>query len=326
MPKISIVVPVYNVEKNILNTVKSIQKQTLREIEIILVNDGSTDKSGELCDNVAASDDRIKVIHQKNQGVSIARNNGMNIAKGDYIVFSDADDLMSEDMCEILLKNAINYKADLSMVSQVTKTLRGKEEFFNNSKKKYLWNKEEGLENFFKGDVFTISACAKLIRKDLADKVRFAEGFAVHEDKFFVYETIKNAHRIYYEDICKYIYIKRKNSASTSRFSKKKFDAVYLANRMLNDIKLTENEELIKKAYVDACKTKLMILRGIYRDRDAKKAFRNEKKDLINEIKTINLKEYGNLFPKQKLIEILIIKKITIFYGIVVRIYDKIFK
>ena len=326
MPKVSVIVPVYNAEKYLKETVNAIQMQTLKELEIILVDDGSTDESSKICDELAKKDNRIKVVHQKNQGVSVARNTGMDLAEGDFIGFADADDLMEKDMYEIMYENAIKNNADLSMVSPIVKNLNGKIKYFNNTKVCYLWNSREALSNFFKGNVFNIATYTKLLRKDLAQKVRFEKGKAIHEDKFFTYQAIKNAKRIFFEDICKYIYIKRENSASTSKFSKKKFDAVYFAEKIFEDIKLTEDEELIKEAYVDTYMTKLLILRGIYRDKDAKKEFINEKEKLIKDIKKIDLRKYKKQFPKEKILEILIIQKFTIIYSLIVKVFDILFR
>lgn len=326
MPKISIIVPIYNAEKYLEETVNAIRLQTIKDIEIILIDDGSSDKSGFIIDKLAKEDDRIKVVHQKNKGVSVARNIGMDLAIGEFIGFADADDLMEIDMYETMYNNAINNNADLSMISPKIKNLNGKIKYFNNTKKCYLWDSKETLENFFKGNVFNIATYTKLLRKDLADKVRFEDGKAIHEDKYFTYLTIKNAKVVYFEDVCKYIYIKRENSASTSKFSKKKFDAIYFADKIFNDIKLTKDDVLIREAYVDAYITKLLILRGIYRDKDALNNFSKEKEELIKDIKKINLKKYKKFFSKQKVIEILIIQKFTSIYRIVVKNFDIMFR
>lgn len=327
MPKVSIIVPVYNVQNNVKQTVEAIQEQTLKEIEIILVDDGSTDKSGKICDELQKADNRIKVIHQKNQGVSVARNVGMDLAQGEYIGFADADDLMKKDMYETLYQNAIKNNADLSMISPIIRTLKGKEEYFNNTKKQYLWNRKQALENLFKGNMFDIAVYTKMLRKDLADKIRFKEGKAIHEDKYFTYQSIKNAKTIFFDDTCKYIYIKRENSASMSKFSKKKFDAVYFANQILEDVNLsTKDSELIKEAEVDTYITKMLILRGIYRDKDAKKEFKIEKEKIIEEIKQIDLHKYAKSFSKQKVLEIYIIQKFTFLYCLVVKVFDILFR
>ena len=110
--KISIVVPIYNSEKYVEKSRNSLLKQTLKEIEIILVNDGSKDSSGQLCDEYAKKDERIKVIHKQNSGQSQARNSGLNIAKGKYIMFLDADDMYEENACEIMYNIAEENQAD----------------------------------------------------------------------------------------------------------------------------------------------------------------------------------------------------------------------
>ena len=112
-PKISIIVPVYNVKNYLKRCVETLTQQTLKEIEIILVDDGSTDSSGKLCDTLAKKDSRIKVIHQKNQGLSEARNNGMKIATGDYIGFVDSVDKVALDMFEKLYNRSVITKADV---------------------------------------------------------------------------------------------------------------------------------------------------------------------------------------------------------------------
>jgi glycosyltransferase involved in cell wall biosynthesis len=115
MPKISIIVPVYNVENYINKCIESLIAQTLSDIEIILVNDGSTDKSGNICNDYAAVDNRIIVIHQMNKGVSAARNKGIEAATGEWITFVDADDWVDSSMCELVYGYAKKYDVDLVM-------------------------------------------------------------------------------------------------------------------------------------------------------------------------------------------------------------------
>lgn len=114
-PQISLIIPVYNVENYIIRCLESTIHQTYINLEIILVDDGSTDNSGKICDEYALSDKRITVIHQTNQGLSMARNNGIDVATGDYISFIDSDDWIEHDMYEFLYHNLIQYKADISM-------------------------------------------------------------------------------------------------------------------------------------------------------------------------------------------------------------------
>ena len=115
MPKVSIISPMYNVEKYLKKCLESYVNQTLIDIEIILVDDGSPDNSGKIADEYAKRDSRIRVIHKKNAGVSAARNDGLSIAKGEYVIFCDSDDWMNENACEILYSAAKKNNADISI-------------------------------------------------------------------------------------------------------------------------------------------------------------------------------------------------------------------
>ena len=113
MPEISVIVPVYNVEKYLVQCIESIKMQTFENWELILVDDGSQDNSGMICDEYAQKDNRIKVVHQKNRGVSTARNSGVKFATGKYISFVDSDDYIVPNFFEIMLEKLIAYKADM---------------------------------------------------------------------------------------------------------------------------------------------------------------------------------------------------------------------
>ncbi len=120
-PKVSMIIPVYNVEKYLKKCVESVINQTLKDIEIILINDGSTDNSPEICNQYAQQDERIKLITQENKGLSAARNTGMKFAKGDYIAFLDSDDWIDLNFCEKLYNSAIDTDADIAAASIIRK-------------------------------------------------------------------------------------------------------------------------------------------------------------------------------------------------------------
>lgn len=123
MPNVSIIVPCYKVEQYLRQCVDSLINQTMKDIEIILVDDGSPDKSGEICDEYKAKDNRIKVIHKKNGGVSAARNDGLKVATGEYVVFVDSDDYVPVDAYELLYNKAIETSADM-VIGDVIKVIR----------------------------------------------------------------------------------------------------------------------------------------------------------------------------------------------------------
>ncbi|MCD8019186.1 MAG: glycosyltransferase [Clostridiales bacterium] len=128
MPKFSVIVPIYNVETYIRDCVESLQNQTLKEIEIILVDDGSPDNCGSVIDEYAAADDRIKVIHKKNGGVSAARNDGLKVATGEYVLFCDSDDMMEIDACEKLYQAGVKNKADV-VIGDVYRIINGEKKY-----------------------------------------------------------------------------------------------------------------------------------------------------------------------------------------------------
>lgn len=124
MIKISIIVPLYNVEEYLSKCIETLINQTLKEIEIILIDDGSTDKSSKICDEYAKRDSRIRVIHQKNVGVSQARNNAIQIASGEFVMFVDGDDWIEEQTCEIAYNTAVEKKADALMFDYISESSR----------------------------------------------------------------------------------------------------------------------------------------------------------------------------------------------------------
>ena len=157
--KVSIIVPVYNVEKYLERCLNSLINQTLKEIEIICINDGSTDNSKLILEKYASDDSRIKIINQENQGLSIARNNGLKAAKGEYIGYVDSDDWISENFYELLYNNAMKYGADIACGEIVRPNASKHKNFLSLSKiktytktedkysacyiprKSYVWNK-----------------------------------------------------------------------------------------------------------------------------------------------------------------------------------------
>ena len=187
MKKITIIIPVYNVENYLDECIQSVLKQTHKNFEIILVDDGSTDKSGCICDAYKEKDDRIQVIHKQNGGVSEARNTGMALAKGEYIAFLDSDDLVHPKMYEFLLQAMIDYDADL--VSCGYKTFCDEEELSNNftDMHRYTFSKLEDrqdyLSNFLDGN-FVHYVWKSLYKKEFLTGLRFEVGKRLEDIMF----------------------------------------------------------------------------------------------------------------------------------------------
>ena len=195
-PKLSVIVPVYRGEKYLKRCLDSIVNQTYKNLEIILIDDGSPDKSGELCDAYEKKDGRIKVLHQENKGVSAARNAGLDMASGDFIGFVDSDDYINERMYEVLLSNCLKYGAEVSVCRLAR--FEGESAFVESkqSDKINVISAREALINMHgrDGQVYTIP-CNKLYRKDLFEGLRYPLN-KINEDEFLTYKVMDNAKRI----------------------------------------------------------------------------------------------------------------------------------
>ena len=235
---ISIVVPVYNVETYIDNCVSSIMSQTYRNIEIILVDDGSTDKSGEMCENFKLKDGRIRVVHKKNGGLSDARNKGIDIATGAYIMFVDSDDYMPTYAVEYLYELLMEYQADASIGKlEMTKDLNSKGNIKSGTNR--LFNNKEAIGQLLYANLFSTSAPAKLYKMRLFKEIRFPVG-KLHEDLYTIYKVFDKAQKIVYGSNIVYFYYHRTGSITVSKFSVKRLDAIDALNQLKADINISE--------------------------------------------------------------------------------------
>ena len=226
-PLISIIVPVYKVESCLQKCIDSILAQTLTRFELILVNDGSPDKSGDICDQYAQNDARIKVIHQKNKGVSSARNTGIDIATGEYLAFVDPDDAILPEMYEILLNYSLRHDADM-VVCQYTQI----NEADNTEKVPQVWQQtDEAIDNktiineilpkFLVNNTFSLVPCFnKLYKKSIFKKheIKFDESKSFGEDKRLNFTILPLLHTLVFVEKPLYIYFRRADNSLSQVF------------------------------------------------------------------------------------------------------------
>ena len=235
-PKISVIIPVYNVEHYLDRCLATVLTQTYENLEIILVDDTSTDGSSELCEKYKKADRRIKLIKRKeNGGLSAARNSGLEAASGEYLAFVDSDDSVDVNYLETLYKAlAGNKKLSICAVRE----LRPDKKILNSSSgyAKTNLSQNDALKRMLKDESFNVSAYAKLYHKSLWKDVRFPEG-KIHEDLGTTYKTFLNCDtKIAYDPSVAYNYIRRENSLSDGRYSKRKLDILELTDKMCDDI------------------------------------------------------------------------------------------
>lgn len=242
MDLISIIVPVYNVEKYINDCVKSILGQTYRELEIILVDDGSTDASGVFCDEWAKIDSRIVVIHKENGGLSDARNAGLNRANGDWIMFVDSDDYIHPDTVKLSLETAQRNQSDLVTfgyveVDESCDDMQAEVGHVN----EVVYTGDQLLRAFTKQDTGYVMAWNKLYRKTIWEKLRFPIG-KIHEDEFVIVDVLQRATNATVIDAELYFYRQRQGSIMANRNLKSEYDALEAFE--LRCDKLKDDEEL----------------------------------------------------------------------------------
>ena len=222
-PIISIIVPIYNVGKYLPKCIESILNQTFKNFELILVNDGSTDNSGVVCDDYAKKDTRIKIIHKSNGGVSSARNAGLYVAKGEYIGFVDPDDYIDKNMYEKLYRLCIDNNSDIA-ICRFNREINGKIQNKESTEEIIELNNMEAMNELFKGNLYRFSLCNKLFSKKCFNDVLFPEG-RMHEDLSTTYKLFANSKKAVYIDYYGYIYVKRENSILTSTYNEKRLQA-----------------------------------------------------------------------------------------------------
>lgn len=224
-PLISVIVPIYNVEKYLSKCIDSIINQTYKNLEIILVDDGSPDNCPKICDEYEKKDSRIKVIHKENGGLSDARNAGMKIAKGEYISFIDSDDFISENFINILYRNLSVSKCDIAECD-IVKFVEDENPVEQLSDKKPLVvDTEKGLSMLIAENEFHQYVTNKLYKSELIKGIYFEKG-KLHEDEFWTYRIFGRA-----RSICKiydvmYFYFQRQNSIMGVSFNLKRLDSL----------------------------------------------------------------------------------------------------
>ena len=224
-PLVSIIIPVYNVERYLKRCLDSIVNQTYKNIEIILVDDGSTDSSGKICDYYANRDSRIIVIHQRNQGLSGARNAALDIANGEYITCVDSDDFISQSLVEKLLDSMLKYKADISVCGIVycdDNDFELKKQVVKSNK---VIDGKEQIKNLLSCTDIATMAWGKLYKRQLFDNVRYPIG-KYNEDVFTTYKLLSLSKRTVVINQSLYYYRQVSGSITHSSFSIKHLDAI----------------------------------------------------------------------------------------------------
>ena len=247
-PLISVIIPVYHVEPYLAQCIESVQKQTYTNIEIILVDDGSSDLSGEICESYAKNDNRIIVIHQKNQGQSVARNVGVSQSHGEFITFVDSDDWVSDSYVKTLYDLLQKYNAQIAICKMQRVNSRSRVQHHPKAVKMKVFNTEEALVQLFYQKRFDSSPCVKLYTSEIVKANPFPQG-KIFEDLAVVYRYISMAKTIAWTSRVEYWYFTNIGSTTQSGFSPKILVALEIVDAMLDFVREKfPNKRVIKAA------------------------------------------------------------------------------
>ncbi len=281
---VSVIVPIYNVSEYLVKCVNSIRTQSYRNLEIILINDGSIDNSLQICERLSKLDNRIKLINQNNKGLAETRNVGIENSSGEYITFIDSDDFIENDMVSTLLANALEYNADVSHGRAILHTRNGRIFGVKEKEKEviYLENQEEILDAYTKGQI-SIAAWDKLYKKSSLEGIRFDKD-TFKEDVDFIFQLCMSG-KIFICDTGKYYhYVKRPMNSLTAKFSEEMFTLMdwgkYAQSKVISE--MGENNKLFADKFLHFCLAN--ILRLFARDFKAGKILTDEYNDRIQKV------------------------------------------
>ena len=260
--KVSVIVPIYNCEEYLSNCIESVRKQSYSNLEIILVDDGSIDKSLEICKKYAEKDKRIKVIHQENKGVSGARNTGMRSATGQYIMFVDSDDQVFPDAVDVLLQDIVMYGADFVSGLKQGDDTAGNSEFI-------IYEGESSLVTSLDEERNTNSVWAKLFSAEFIRDIWFEEGKNMNEDGFFLFQCYIKEPLVVQHNVPVYQYNSQSGVSARPYFSEQYLAILYFCEQKKELIK-ARFPQYMDKAYNMEVRTNLRMLDVLCRTTDKK--------------------------------------------------------
>ncbi len=283
MPEISVIVPVYKVEPYLRECVDSILAQTFTDFEIILVDDGSPDNCGIICDEYAEKDNRIIVIHQENGGLSAARNAGLDVARGEYVSFIDSDDVVSPEYLEILYGQLVNNRCDISICDNIefTKECSQIEHIVNGYLTVTGRDATKGIYDNKKR--VPVMAWGKIYKIKLFENTRFPEG-RIHEDNYIVPILLYRSEKVCIVKSKLYAYRQRDNSIMGKKFSIKRYDGIIAIDHCIDYFNEKQDKELVEIAH-----TQKLLLLYLYNTEAKKEGIHNSvpKQYRVNEMKTL---------------------------------------
>lgn len=275
LPCISVIIPVYNTEKYLGDCIDSVISQTYKNLQIILIDDGSSDNSGQICDEYARNDNRIIVVHKENGGVSRARNDALKLSTGEYIGFVDSDDTIHPQMFEALYRNLSENDVDVSVCDFET-VYPNKRIHQNPDGLSMKLSSFESIRNILLGRYFQGHLCNKLFKASLFNDLFFDEDIYVYEDMQVVIKALLRASSLFFDSTPYYNYNMRESSAFHTAFTHKRYSAHTACERILKAIQessIENKDELVSCVHASILMCNTVFLQKLYHDKSSRNEF-----------------------------------------------------
>ena len=281
MPQISVIVPVYNVEKYLHRCVDSILAQTFTDFELILVDDGSPDNCGAICDDYAQKDARVHVIHQENQGQAAARNRAVAEANGEWIHFVDSDDMIHPQMLEILYCAAVENHANISMCGAIESEEIPEAFYSTPNRHLKVWNMdEESMEDLLAhGEHRYWVVWGKLIKKEIVQRLPFAKG-RIYEDNAIVCQWLQESGKVADIDDRLYFYFINCEGTTKKKISVKKLDRLWALNEQIHFYQKIGYKHMASRISSRYINSAISLYRDFIDDGDLQEAAKRLKKQM----------------------------------------------
>ncbi|MDD7739002.1 MAG: glycosyltransferase family 2 protein [Fusicatenibacter sp.] len=283
MAEITVIIPVYQSEQYLERCLDSVLAQTFSDFELLIVDDGSTDGSGQICRRYAEQDGRIRYCRKENGGVSSARNYGIRHAQGNYVMFVDSDDCVSEDLLQVLYTLAKKFQAQMALCRHVD-CYEGKIPSGSDCKaEEFCTDREEGLKYMLRAKGFHVTPYAKLYKREIFQGIQYPDK-TIAEDAYVIIPLVQNCERIAFTTAQKYYYMHRKGSLTTSAFRWTDMGTIEVWTHNLEVIR-KEFPNLEEQALVRYCWARFYVLDKLMLVSKQDQAERQLQRELIKELK-----------------------------------------
>ncbi len=313
-PLISIIVPVYKTEQYLDRCLDSIVNQTYKNLEIILVDDGSPDNCPQMCDEWKTKDSRIRVIHKENDGLANARNSGIEIASGDYMMFADSDDFLEKDMIDFLLNLSLKYDADVSRCGFYFDYENGEKKSAGNDKDIKLPDYDERMIDLATGGHISGVAWNKLYKRNVIISHPYSKKDGCSEDIMHNYRVYKDIKKSVFCNIPKYHYVIRENSITNNTFGYGAFDIIRAKQIILDGE--GDNEKILPYAIQGYITSAFIVLSGCIRNNACMDRYNDLRNSIIKHRRLI-IK--SGIFTKRNKIKTLLLWLMPHVYKLIIK-------